>query len=74
MELNRDTSLFRPSTNESLYKMKASIKEEEISKIRNHTRNGRLIGSESFIEKMERKFDRIFKLRPRGRPKKGKGQ
>ena len=51
--------------------MKASIKEEEINNIRNHTRSGRPIGSESFIKKMERKLDRIFKLRSRGRPKKG---
>ncbi|MDP2682008.1 MAG: hypothetical protein Q8P28_04255 [Deltaproteobacteria bacterium] len=52
--------------------MNASIKEEEeVSNIRNHTRSGRPIGSESFIKKMERKLDRIFKLRSRGRPKKG---
>ena len=51
--------------------MKASIKEEDINNIRNHTRSGRPIGSESFIKKMERKLDRIFKLRSRGRPKKG---
>jgi putative transposase len=54
--------------------MKAGIKEEEVNNIRNHTRNGRPIGSESFIVKMERKLDRIFKVRPRGRPKKGKKQ
>jgi len=53
--------------------MKASIK-EEINNIRNHTRSGRPIGTESFIEKMERKLDTIFKLRPRRRPKKGKRQ
>lgn len=51
--------------------MKASIKEEDINNIRNHTRSGRPIGSESFIKKMARKLDRIFKLRSRGRPKKG---
>ena len=39
---------------------------------RNHTRSGCPIGTESFIVKMERKLDRIFKVRPRGRPKKGK--
>src|SRR3989304_3592865 len=54
--------------------MKASIKEEEINSIRNHTKNGRPMGSESFIEKMERKLDRIFKSKPRGRPKKGERQ
>lgn len=54
--------------------MKANIKEEDINNIRNYTRNGRPFGSESFVEKMEQKLDRIFKLRPRGRPKKGKGQ
>ncbi len=54
--------------------MKASIKEEEINNIRNHTRSGRPIGSESFIEEMERKLDRMFKLRLRGRPTKGKRQ
>lgn len=50
--------------------IKESMKEEEINNIRSHTRSGRPIGSESFIEKMEQKLDRIFKLRPRGRPKK----
>jgi len=54
--------------------MKASIKEEDINNIRNHTRSNRPIGSKSFIEKIERKLDRIFTLRPRGRPKKGKRQ
>jgi putative transposase len=54
--------------------MKAGIKEEEINNIRNHTRNGRPIGSESFTEKIEQKLDRIFKLKPRGRPKKEKRQ
>jgi len=54
--------------------MKAGIKEQEVNNIRNHTRSGRPIGSESFIVKMERKLDRIFKVRPRGRPKKGKKQ
>jgi putative transposase len=52
--------------------MKASIEEEEINNIRNHARNGRPIGSENFIEKIERKLDRIFKSKPRGRPKKEK--
>ena len=50
--------------------MKSGIKEEEINDIRNRTRSGRPIGGESFIVKMERKLDRIFKVRPRGRPKK----
>ncbi|MDZ4383721.1 MAG: transposase [Thermodesulfovibrionia bacterium] len=54
--------------------MKAGIKEEEINDIRNRTRSGRPIGGESFIVKMERKLDRIFKVRPRGRPKKVKNQ
>ena len=54
--------------------MKAGIKDEEINNIRNHTRSGHPIGSESFIVKMERKLDRIFKVMPRGRPKKGKKQ
>ena len=54
--------------------MKANIKEEDINNIRDYTRNGRPFGSESFVEKMEQKLDRIFKLRPRGRPKKGKGK
>lgn len=34
---------------------------------KSHTGSGRSIGSQSFIKKMERKLDRIFKLRPRGR-------
>jgi len=52
--------------------MNATIKEEDINSIRNYTRNGRPFGDESFTEKMEQKLDRIFQLRPRGRPKKGK--
>ena len=54
--------------------MKAGIKDEEINNIRNHTRSGHPIDSESFIMKMERKLDRIFTVMPRGRPKKGKKQ
>ncbi len=54
--------------------MKVGIKEEEITHIRNHLRNSSPIDSERFIEKMERKLDRIFKLRPRGRPRKAKEQ
>jgi len=54
--------------------MKANIKEEDINNIRNYTRNGRPFGRESFTEKIEQKLDRILKSRPRGRPKKKKGQ
>lgn len=49
------------------------MKEEEINGIISHTRSSRPIGSESLIEKIERKLDRMFTVRPRGRPKKGKG-
>ena len=60
--------------NDYIELMNATIKEEDINSIRNYTRNGRPFGDESFTEKMEQKLDRIFQLRPRGRPKKGKGK
>lgn len=46
-------------------------KEDDINNIRNYTRNGCPFGSESFIEKMEQKLDRIFKVRLQRRPRKG---
>lgn len=52
--------------------MRQNIREEELCLIRNRTRDGRPLGSENFILKMERKLDRIFKTKPRGRPKKEK--
>jgi putative transposase len=50
--------------------IKASIPEEEKNRIRYSTRTGRPFGSETFVKKMEKKLDRIFILRPPGRPKK----
>lgn len=50
--------------------MRASIKKEELEVIRNRTKSGCPIGSENFILKIERKLDRIFTAKPRGRPRK----
>jgi len=43
---------------------------EEIKQIRGNTRKGRLLGDKNFIEKLEKKLNRILKLKSRGRPKK----
>ncbi|MBI5233039.1 MAG: transposase [Deltaproteobacteria bacterium] len=50
--------------------MRTSVGKEELDDIRNRTKSGRPIGSENFILKIERKLDRIFTAKPRGRPKK----
>ena len=52
--------------------MKVGIKEAEINNVRNHTKSGHPIGSDSFLVKKEQKLDRTFKVMPQGRPKKGK--
>jgi len=50
--------------------IREDIQEEEKNRIRYSTRTGRPFGSETFVKKMEKKLDRIFILRPPGRPKK----
>lgn len=50
--------------------IRAGAKQEELNAIRNHTKSGRPIGSEKFILKIEHKLDRMFRAKPRGRPKK----
>jgi hypothetical protein len=37
--------------------------------IREKTRTGRPLGSNDFIEKLEGQLKRVFKLKPKGRPK-----
>jgi hypothetical protein len=38
--------------------------------IREKTRTGRPLGTNDFIERLEGQLKRIFKLKPKGRPKK----
>jgi len=38
--------------------------------IREKTRTGRLLGTNDFIERLEGQLNRLFKLGPKGRPKK----
>jgi len=52
--------------------IRASIPEEEINSIRYYTKTGRPFGSEGFISKIEKKLERRFMLKPRGRPRKKK--
>jgi len=43
---------------------------EEMKGIREKTRTGRPLGPNDFIEKLEGQLKRVFKLKPKGRPKK----
>jgi putative transposase len=43
---------------------------DEMKGIREKTRTGRPLGTNDFIERLERQLKRIFKLKPKGRPKK----
>jgi len=43
---------------------------DEIKRIREKTRTGRPLGTNDFIERLEGQLKRIFKLKPKGRPKK----
>jgi len=43
---------------------------EEMKGIREKTRTGRPLGTNDFIERLERQLKRLFKLKPKGRPKK----
>jgi len=43
---------------------------DEIKGIREKTRTGRPLGTNDFIERLERQLKRLFKLKPKGRPKK----
>lgn len=52
--------------------IRASIPEEEINSIRYFTKTGRPFGIEGFISKIEKKLERRFMLKPRGRPRKKK--
>jgi len=42
----------------------------EIKGIREKTRTGRPLGTNDFIERLEGQLKRVFKLKPKGRPKK----
>ena len=43
---------------------------DEMKGIREKTRTGRPLGTNDFIERLEGRLKRLFKLRPKGRPKK----
>jgi len=43
---------------------------DEIKRIRKKTRIGRPLGTNDFIERLEGQLKRLFKLKPKGRPKK----
>jgi putative transposase len=43
---------------------------DEIKGIREKTRTGRPLGTNDFIERLEGQLKRLFKLKPKGRPKK----
>jgi putative transposase len=43
---------------------------DEMKDIREKTRAGRPLGSNDFIERLEGQLKRLFKLKPKGRPKK----
>ena len=43
---------------------------DEMKGIREKTRTGRPLGTNDFIESLEGQLKRLFKLRPKGRPKK----
>jgi len=43
---------------------------DEIKGIREKTRTGRPLGTNDFIERLERQLKRLFRLKPKGRPKK----
>jgi len=44
--------------------------QDEVRRIRENTRKGRPLGTDNFIEKLEKKLSRLLKLKPQGRPKK----
>ncbi|MEA3453307.1 MAG: hypothetical protein U9R12_00080 [Candidatus Caldatribacteriota bacterium] len=43
---------------------------DEMEGIREKTRTGRPLGTNDFIERLEGQLKRLFKLKPKGRPKK----
>jgi len=43
---------------------------DEMKGIREKTRTGRPLGTNDFVERLEGQLKRVFKLRPKGRPKK----
>ncbi|MBI4847638.1 MAG: transposase [Nitrospirae bacterium] len=50
--------------------IRESISEDEMEEIRRFTRTGRPLGSEQFVNQMEKEFQRQFFLKSPGRPKK----
>ncbi|MBI5182026.1 MAG: transposase [Nitrospirae bacterium] len=54
--------------------IKADISRKEMNGIRYSTKTGRPFGSEGFIKRMEKRFERKFEIRPPGRPKKKKSK
>ena len=47
---------------------------DEMKGIREKTRTGRPLGTNDFIERLEGQLKRLFKLKPKGRPKKKVGK
>ena len=43
---------------------------DEMKGIREKTRTGRPFGTNDFVERLEGQLKRVFKLKPKGRPKK----
>jgi len=43
---------------------------DETKQIRESTRKGRPLGSNDFVEKLEKRRNRFLRLKPKGRPKK----
>lgn len=43
---------------------------DDIKRIKKNTRKGRPLGTNEFVERLEKKLNRILKLKPKGRPKK----
>jgi len=56
--------------------IKAPDNPDEMKGIREMTRTGRPLGTNDFVERIEGQLKRLFKLRPKGRPKRevGKGE
>jgi len=42
----------------------------EIKQIRQQTRKGRVLGTNDFVERLEKKLKKVLRLKPKGRPRK----
>ena len=52
--------------------LRAALKESELGKLRMHTRTGRPLGSETFVDRVEKLIKRTVRPLKGGRPKKKK--